>query len=87
MKCDAYFMKKYSNQSLYLENGVIKAPAVEQAMLQVDRGNFVQNSAYSDTPISIGYGATISAPHMVRAYLRDSLSYCTLEIREAELIP
>ncbi len=35
-------------------------------MLGVDRGNFVSNNKkYDDTPMAIGFGATISAPHMV----------------------
>ena len=34
-------------------------------MLDVDRGNFVGNQKYQDSPVQIGYGATISAPHMV----------------------
>lgn len=33
-------------------------------MLQVDRANYCPNNAYEDTPIQIGYNATISAPHM-----------------------
>ena len=35
-------------------------------MLSVDRGDFCidSNSAYFDRPQSIGFGATISAPHM-----------------------
>lgn len=42
---------------------------VIQAMLNVPRHLFVPttyiSSAYMDTPLSIGYGQTISAPHMV----------------------
>lgn len=35
-------------------------------MLAVDRGNFIQaNDKYVDSPVRIGFGATISAPHMV----------------------
>lgn len=34
-------------------------------MKQVDRANFVDDNPYMDTPQSIGYGVTISAPHMV----------------------
>lgn len=34
-------------------------------MLAVDRGNFIQNAQkYVDSPVTIGFGATISAPHM-----------------------
>lgn len=34
-------------------------------MLKVDRGDFATRTPYADHPVSIGYGATISAPHMV----------------------
>jgi len=34
-------------------------------MKAVDRGNYVSTSPYLDVPQSIGYGVTISAPHMV----------------------
>ncbi|VDN54440.1 unnamed protein product [Dracunculus medinensis] len=33
-------------------------------MLAVDRGDFAPTHSYGDYPVSIGYGATISAPHM-----------------------
>ncbi|KAH7730042.1 L-isoaspartate [Aphelenchoides avenae] len=33
-------------------------------MKAVDRGDFTQHNPYEDCPQSIGYGATISAPHM-----------------------
>jgi len=37
-----------------------------EAMRKVDRANYVKRGtdAYADAPASIGYGATISAPHM-----------------------
>jgi protein-L-isoaspartate(D-aspartate) O-methyltransferase len=39
---------------------------VKEAMLKVDRGNYVsgKHGAYDDCPQGIGYAATISAPHM-----------------------
>lgn len=47
---------------------LIKSPLVWQAMTQVDRRCYVParaaGEAYVDAPQSIGYGATISAPHM-----------------------
>ncbi|KAH9400692.1 Protein-L-isoaspartate(D-aspartate) O-methyltransferase [Tyrophagus putrescentiae] len=47
------------------KNGIISDARVERAMLGVDRGNFVSNNKkYDDTPMAIGFGATISAPHM-----------------------
>lgn len=34
-------------------------------MLSVDRGKYSKQNPYVDGPQSIGYGVTISAPHMV----------------------
>jgi len=34
-------------------------------MKAVDRGNYVSTAPYLDQPQGIGYGVTISAPHMV----------------------
>lgn len=54
--------------SALLTNGVIRSAAVQTAMLQVDRGDFVvpegKGAAYLDQPLPIGWSATISAPHM-----------------------
>ncbi|KAK4350601.1 hypothetical protein RND71_029914 [Anisodus tanguticus] len=46
--------------------GVIKSQKVTEIMQTVDRGLFVPEGtpAYVDSPMSIGYNATISAPHM-----------------------
>ncbi|XP_061366077.1 protein-L-isoaspartate O-methyltransferase 1-like [Gastrolobium bilobum] len=46
--------------------GVIKSSKVAEVMESVDRALFVPNGAepYDDTPMAIGYNATISAPHM-----------------------
>ncbi|KAF3677439.1 Protein-L-isoaspartate O-methyltransferase 2 [Capsicum chinense] len=46
--------------------GVIKSHKVTEIMETVDRGLFVPDGtpAYVDSPMSIGYNATISAPHM-----------------------
>jgi len=43
----------------------VKTERVADAMLAVDRGLFSRHNPYADSPQSIGYGATISAPHMV----------------------
>ena len=49
--------------------GYIKSGAVEKAFLETPREAFVSESlktcAYVDTPLEIGEGQTISAPHMV----------------------
>ena len=56
---------------------VIKSNEVYEAMLEVDRGDFVDSKyAYYDSPQSIDYNATISAPHMhayALEYLKDYL--------------
>ena len=44
--------------------GIIKSTEVEQAMRNVDRGNYSPRSPYLDSPQPIGFGVTISAPHM-----------------------
>ncbi|KAG6909500.1 hypothetical protein DXG01_017222 [Tephrocybe rancida] len=45
---------------------IISSEEVAKAMAKVDRANYVrhQSLAYEDTPQTIGFGATISAPHM-----------------------
>ena len=49
--------------------GYIRSEYVKRAMLRVPRELFVpeelRHMAYEDTPLPIGYGQTISAPHMV----------------------
>lgn len=46
--------------------GVVKSNKVAEVMETIDRGLFVPygSQPYSDTPMPIGYNATISAPHM-----------------------
>jgi protein-L-isoaspartate(D-aspartate) O-methyltransferase len=44
--------------------GIVQSPIVRKAMNLVDRGNYVSHRPYDDTPQSIGFGQTISAPHM-----------------------
>jgi protein-L-isoaspartate(D-aspartate) O-methyltransferase len=52
-----------------IEEGILKSEEVIKAMLTVPREEFVpakyRELAYLDTPLSIGCGQTISAPHMV----------------------
>ncbi|KAL4454560.1 hypothetical protein ABPG74_021765 [Tetrahymena malaccensis] len=47
-----------------INRGTIQTKEVEQALLQVDRSEFVNNNPYEDSPKQIGYNVTISAPHM-----------------------
>ena len=60
----------------YLERGnYLRTAGVRTAMEEVDRRNFVKTSdkylAYDDTPLTIGQGQTISAPHMVAMMLEE----------------
>ena len=52
-----------------VEHGYIKSEKVKKALLSVPRELFVSDDlrdyAYADTPLEIGNGQTISAPHMV----------------------
>ena len=63
------FEKAVDNLVIRLRNsGYLKSPEMERALRLVPREEFVHPStkdhAYSDTPLSIGHGQTISAPHM-----------------------
>ncbi|GMH39358.1 hypothetical protein BSKO_07256 [Bryopsis sp. KO-2023] len=69
--CDS--MDESRSQASLVEHlkdyGRIECPRVERALLAVDRQHFLQRSlpkciVYQDMPLPIGYGETISAPHM-----------------------
>lgn len=51
---------------VFLANNIIKSDKVERVMKAVDRGNYTSKSPYLDQPQGIGFGVTISAPHMVK---------------------
>tara|TARA_Y100001934_G_scaffold141354_1_gene170251 strand:- start:285 stop:923 length:639 start_codon:yes stop_codon:yes gene_type:complete len=60
----------------YLEREkYLKTPEVRSALEKIDRESFVRESdrdfAYDDTPLPIGQGQTISAPHMVAMMLEE----------------
>ena len=68
-----------SNEALIdemIENKSISSLKIASIMKKVDRKDFVLiedlDDAYDDRPIPIGYGATISAPHM-HAYAMECL--------------
>lgn len=53
---------------IFLSNavhGIIKNPRVAAAMKAIDRGFYSKHNPYQDSPQSIGFSVTISAPHMV----------------------
>eukprot|EP00574_Skeletonema_japonicum_P002782 CAMPEP_0201714000 /NCGR_PEP_ID=MMETSP0593-20130828/643_1 /ASSEMBLY_ACC=CAM_ASM_000672 /TAXON_ID=267983 /ORGANISM="Skeletonema japonicum, Strain CCMP2506" /LENGTH=300 /DNA_ID=CAMNT_0048203221 /DNA_START=112 /DNA_END=1014 /DNA_ORIENTATION=- len=57
--------------------GIVKSAINKAALLRVDRKNYVlgtqMDSAHQDSPLPIGYGQTISAPHMHAHVLEDLL--------------
>jgi len=67
----AYLSQSDTNDGLIdalKANGVIRTPKVATIMRKVDRKNFARDNnkemAYVDSPMPIGNGQTISAPHM-----------------------
>ncbi|XP_044149088.1 protein-L-isoaspartate(D-aspartate) O-methyltransferase-like isoform X2 [Bufo gargarizans] len=46
------------------KNGVIRSQRVHDVLMTTDRALYVGNFPYMDSPQSIGFKATISAPHM-----------------------
>ncbi|WVW83124.1 protein-L-isoaspartate O-methyltransferase [Kwoniella bestiolae CBS 10118] len=60
-----------------VKNGLIISPQIAEAMRKVDRKNYVpdQMYAYEDSPQRIGFGATISAPHMHAHACENLLSF------------
>ncbi|XP_073893331.1 protein-L-isoaspartate(D-aspartate) O-methyltransferase isoform X12 [Macaca fascicularis] len=49
------------------KNGIIKTDKVFEVMLATDRSHYAKCNPYMDSPQSIGFQATISAPHMSHA--------------------
>ncbi|KAL5284959.1 PCMT1.2 family protein [Megaselia abdita] len=56
-----------------LDSGDINNVDVKEAMLETDRQHYSPRNPYVDSPQPIGYGATISAPHM-HAFALSNLS-------------
>lgn len=50
---------------MFVARKMLKTSAVKKLMLDTDRAFYCPRDPYQDTPQSIGYDATISAPHMV----------------------
>merc|ERR1712051_522478 len=66
-------------------NGVISSDKVEQVMKSIDRGDFCKSNPYNDAPQGIGYGVTISAPHM-HAYALEHLKDQLIEGNRASVL-
>lgn len=56
-----YFLSDFN---ICQANGIIRSESVESAMTTIDRGHYCKSNPYMDAPQRIGYGVTISAPHM-----------------------
>ncbi|ODA81389.1 hypothetical protein RJ55_04354 [Drechmeria coniospora] len=56
-------------------NGLISDPAARTAFQGVDRAHYAPVLPYDDSPQAIGYGATISAPHMHASAVEHVLPY------------
>ena len=68
-------MKSHKDLVNYLvKSNIITHKEVSQAMLKVDRGDFIANNPYMDSSQYLGYNATISAPHMHAHALNDLFS-------------
>ncbi len=52
--------------------GIVKSSSVENALLAVDRKLFCSTDPYMDQAKSIGFGTTISAPH-IHGYILELL--------------
>ncbi len=69
MNGDDFEKKRRELIERLIREGILRDEKVIRAMLAVPREEFVpanyRNYAYNDTPLPIGYGQTISAPHMV----------------------
>ena len=61
--------KRKNLVELLKREGRIKSKEIEKAFLEIPREKFIssifEQYAYSDTPLEIGKGQTISAPHMI----------------------
>ncbi len=86
MSLDFEELRRRRVKALIME-GILRSESVIRAMLRVPREEFVpphlKKYAYVDSPLSIGYGQTISAPHMVAMmceYLELDVGHKVLEV-------
>jgi protein-L-isoaspartate(D-aspartate) O-methyltransferase len=79
-----FFVNQEELITRLVRNGYLKSPRVVAAMKKIPREEFVldacRQNAYDDTPLTIGFGQTISAPHMVAIMLE------ALDIRETHRV-
>ncbi|MEM1558047.1 MAG: hypothetical protein QXL27_04050 [Candidatus Bathyarchaeia archaeon] len=67
MSSEDFKREKEKLIDIYVREGILKTEKVIEAFRRVPRENFLPEYlkpyAYVDTPLPIGYGQTISAPH------------------------
>ena len=63
-----------------VKEGIIKSKQVANILEKVDRKHYAPSNPYVDSPQTLGFGATISAPHM-HAY---ALEYLEKNLRKAK---
>lgn len=56
-----------------MQAGIVQSPAVRDVLRLVDRQYYTDQQPYMDAPQGIGYGQTISAPHMHAHVLEEML--------------
>lgn len=61
--------------TICVERGILRNPKAYQVMVETDRADFCPNDPYDDCPQSIGFNATISAPHMHAFALEAALPF------------
>ena len=67
-----------------VKNGIVKSTKIADVMKSVDRDNYTKaGSSYQDAPQSIGYGVTISAPHMVSLSFQSIITKANVFLRKA----
>lgn len=69
MSKKSFYVEKTHLIQRLIDAGYLSSPNVIEAMKQIPRELFIPEKekkySYADTPLEIGYGQTISAPHMV----------------------
>ena len=61
--------------TICVERGILRNPKAYQVMVETDRADFCPNDPYDDCPQSIGFNATILAPHMHAFALEAALPF------------
>ena len=83
-------LSRIQNNCILTAHGIIETDSVASAMKAVDRADYCKHSPYQDSPQGIGYGVTISAPHMVpdnSQFIIDTLDFSSNNVFSACTCP